>query len=369
MITCNHSMCIYIYIYMYYLVPGALSLYLHSRRRRTRPFPGRILFSRAQATTSGQKITRRKSQEWNSIGERHWKSVGHFQWKSTGRVTTLLQIPLQSEITLEDATKIPLENATESPRWFLRCWFLVCNLSPLVTCPLLPGRPLPIGSCKWFDNDSNHATTTIYIHTYICVYVCVYTYIYIYIYIHSSNSDNNVWVSVCSCVRCAAPVHRVQFLCLSMAHRPRRGDPKRGIQKKNKTFNLSDLKVIVKRFVGRILLSGSPLGGQWTVRELTGFQTGSTYYDYYYYYDSLLCIILLWLLCSMFSMIFNVIIIIIITVIVVTITRRVSAWILYDIYIYIYIYALPDPRSCAPAPPGSAGRCARCFSPASLPRR
>ena len=30
-----------------------------------------------------------------------------------------------------NATESPLGYSTENPRWFLRCWFLVCNLLPL----------------------------------------------------------------------------------------------------------------------------------------------------------------------------------------------------------------------------------------------
>ena len=59
-----------------------------------------------------------------------WKSIGIVQWKSTGEVTILWTIQLKSETPLENATDNPLTNATENPRWFLRGWFLVCNLLP-----------------------------------------------------------------------------------------------------------------------------------------------------------------------------------------------------------------------------------------------
>ena len=51
---------------------------------------------------------------------------------------------LKSEHSLDNwnAAENPLGNATENPRWFLRCWFLVCNILPLV----LP-RPVPVERC------------------------------------------------------------------------------------------------------------------------------------------------------------------------------------------------------------------------------
>ena len=57
------------------------------------------------------------------------RSRPQFQWKSTGKATILWTIPLTSDSSLENAAEHPSENATENPRWLLRCRFLVCNLS------------------------------------------------------------------------------------------------------------------------------------------------------------------------------------------------------------------------------------------------
>ena len=62
-----------------------------------------------------------------------WKMPLNIHWeipvKSTGKVTILLNMPLKNESPLENATENPLENATGNPPLFLRCRFLVCNLS------------------------------------------------------------------------------------------------------------------------------------------------------------------------------------------------------------------------------------------------
>ena len=85
---------------------------------------------------SGQKTTRQTSQECRSIRKCHWKYIGRFQWESTGKVTMRWKIPLNVN-PLENATDNPLEHVAGNPRWFLRCWFLVCD----VLSVLMPDRP------------------------------------------------------------------------------------------------------------------------------------------------------------------------------------------------------------------------------------
>ena len=60
-------------------------------------------------------------------------------------MTILWKIPLTSDNSLENATEHPLENAAGSPRCFLRCRILVCNLLPLVSAR--SGRWTACGVC------------------------------------------------------------------------------------------------------------------------------------------------------------------------------------------------------------------------------
>ena len=80
---------------------------------------------------SGQ-ILHQKSRKWKDIGKCHWQSIGQFQqkytdkWRSFGTYCWKVTIRWKMSLNI-------LENATENPRWFLRCRFPVCNLLPLLT--------------------------------------------------------------------------------------------------------------------------------------------------------------------------------------------------------------------------------------------
>ena len=59
-------------------------------------------------------------------------------------VTILWNIPPSSEMMLENATDNPLGNAAGSPRWLLRCRFLVCDIMlPLSLPQIRRQRELP----------------------------------------------------------------------------------------------------------------------------------------------------------------------------------------------------------------------------------
>ena len=65
----------------------------------------------------------------------HWTMPLKIHWTFpetfTGQVAILWEMPLTSEIPLENAAESPLGDAIENPRGFPRCRFLVCNLLPL----------------------------------------------------------------------------------------------------------------------------------------------------------------------------------------------------------------------------------------------
>ena len=67
----------------------------------------------------------------------HWKMPLTVHWIIRVKIHWTSDNPLEdtliSEMMLEDAIESHLENATENPRRFLRCRFLVCNSLPLYT--------------------------------------------------------------------------------------------------------------------------------------------------------------------------------------------------------------------------------------------
>ena len=135
------SLSIYIYIYIYVLCLPWNSLNCLETWLRLPGLP-----------ISGQTITQQKSQKWNFMGKCYWKSIVEFQWKSTRKVNILWKVPLKGEHMLE--------TAAENPLWFLRCWFLVCNLLPLGT------SPTATCSRRW-----GRTASPGYIYIYIYVYI------------------------------------------------------------------------------------------------------------------------------------------------------------------------------------------------------
>ena len=112
-----------------------------SRPRRLCGGPGPVLASARYYTPEITKVKFR------------WNMPLKIQWAIPVQIHRVSDNPLgnNTDVTcenpLEHATDNRLENATEHPRWFPRCWFLVCNLLPL-TPASRRGRDYPGGSLR-----------------------------------------------------------------------------------------------------------------------------------------------------------------------------------------------------------------------------
>ena len=119
--------CICIYIYIYICIEREISLSLSLAQAR-------LSAASACNTAQGKRFhtgNRKGEITWGNATESpldnssenpldKWQSFGTYRWK----VKLCWKMPLTIHCN-------PLDNATENPRWFLRCWFIVCNMLPL----------------------------------------------------------------------------------------------------------------------------------------------------------------------------------------------------------------------------------------------